>query len=133
MPTEIGILDQWATAWSSHDADKLIRLFTDNCVYEDVPTGTVKTGKDGLREFAAFFFSVAPDFSVELSKQFQTDGWAAGEWRMAGTQKGDMPNLPATGKPFSIRGATILELADGKIRRCTDYWDMATFLKQLGH
>ena len=133
MSTDIAVLDQWATVWSSHDVDRVLRLFTDNCVYEDVPTGAVNTGTDALRAFAEFFFSVAPDFEVEIARRFETAEWAAGEWTMSGTQKGDMPNLPATGKPFSIRGATILELEHGKIRRCVDYWDMAAFLKQLGH
>ncbi len=133
MSTEIAVLHQWANAWSSHDVDNVLRLFTDNCVYEDVPTGAVNRGKDALRAFAEFFFSVAPDFKVDISKHFEADNWAAGEWTMSGTQMGDMPNLPATGKPFSIRGATILELEQGKIQRCTDYWDMAAFLKQLGH
>jgi steroid delta-isomerase-like uncharacterized protein len=133
MSNDITVLDQWATAWSSHDVDRVLQLFADNCLYEDVPTGAVNTGKDALRAFAQFFFSVAPDFTVELSQRFETEKWAAGEWTMSGTQKGDMPNLPATGKSFSIRGATILEIEHGKIRRCSDYWDMAAFLKQLSH
>jgi steroid delta-isomerase-like uncharacterized protein len=133
MSTDVAVLDQWATAWSSHDVQQVFRLFTDDCIYEDVPTGAVNTGIDELRDFAEFFFSVAPDFKVELSKQFGSDRWAAGEWTMSGTQEGDMPNLRATGKSFSIRGATIIELEHGKIRRCVDYWDMAAFLKQLGH
>jgi len=86
-----------------------------------------------LRKFAEFWLSVAPDFKVDLAKRFETDHWAAGEWTMSGTQKSDMPNLPATGKSFSIRGSTVMELEHGKIRRCSDYWDMAAFLKQLGH
>jgi steroid delta-isomerase-like uncharacterized protein len=52
---------------------------------------------------------------------------------MSGTQRGGMQNLPVTGKSFSIRGVTILELEGDKIRRCSDYWDMSAFLKQLGH
>jgi uncharacterized protein (TIGR02246 family) len=79
MSTDIAVLDQGATAWSSHDVDRVLRLFTDNCVYEDVPTGARNTGKDALRAFAQFFFSVAPDFKVELSRRFETDKWAAGE------------------------------------------------------
>ena len=133
MSSEIAVLDQWATAWSSHDVQQVLQLFTDDCIYEDVPTGAVNIGKVALRKFAEFFFSVAPDFKVELSKRFENDRWATGEWTMSGTQKGDMPNLPATGKPFSIRGATIIELDNGRIRRCSDYWDMAAFLRQLGH
>ena len=62
-----------------------------------------------------------------------TKRWAAIEWAMSGTQKGDAPGMPATGKPFSsVRGATILELERNKIRRESDYWDAATFMKQLG-
>ena len=69
---------------------------------------------------------------VELPDGCATARWAAGEWTLSGTQRGDMPGIPATGKQFSVRGVSILELEDGKIRRCSDYWDMAEFLKQLG-
>jgi predicted ester cyclase len=52
---------------------------------------------------------------------------------MSGTHKGHWPGMPATGKRFSsVRGATILELGAGKIRRESDYWDAATFMKQVG-
>ncbi len=133
MSADMAVLDQWAMAWSSHDIDRVLELFTDDCVYEDVPTGAVHTGKDALRAFAQFFFSVAPDFKVDVCSRFETDKWAAGEWTMSGTQEGDMPNLPASGKRFCIRGASVLELENEKIRRCSDYWDMTVFLRQLGH
>ncbi len=51
---------------------------------------------------------------------------------MTGTHTGDLPDLPATGKSFSIRGATIAEVSAGRIVRAADYWDLATFLRQLG-
>src|SRR6516165_6987530 len=89
MSSEIAVLDQWATAWSSHDVQQVLQLFTDDCIYEDVPTGAVNIGKVALRKFAEFFFAVAPDFKVELSKRFENDRWATGEWTMSGTQKGD--------------------------------------------
>jgi hypothetical protein len=31
-----------------------------------------------------------------------------------------------------VRGSTIIELELGKIRRESDYWDAATFMKQVG-
>jgi predicted ester cyclase len=52
---------------------------------------------------------------------------------MSGTHKGDLPEMPATGKRFSsVRDSIILELKAGKIRRESDYWDAATFMKQVG-
>jgi steroid delta-isomerase-like uncharacterized protein len=52
---------------------------------------------------------------------------------MSGTHRGALPGIPATGKRISsVRGSTILELEAGKIRRESDYWDAATFMKQVG-
>jgi len=68
-----------------------------------------------------------------LTSRFAASQWAAIEWVMSGTHKGDLPGMPATGKRFSsVRGSTILELEGGKIRRESDYWDAATFMKQVG-
>ena len=127
------ILDDWATAWSSHKPDKVLALFTDDCVLEDVPFGVVTHGKDQLRAFAEGAFAAVPDFRFELTTRFVAGSRAGMEWVMSGTHKGDLPGLPATGKSFSgIRGATIIELQGGKIRRNSDYWDSATFMRQVG-
>ena len=40
--------------------------------------------------------------------------------------------MPAPGKRAEVRGASVFEFVGDKIRRCSDYWDMATFLKPLG-
>src|SRR5215831_16429565 len=127
------VLDDWATAWSSHDTAKMLALFTDDCVYEDVTLGVVNHGKEELRAFADGTFAATPDFKVELTARFVAGNWAAMEWVMSGTHKGDFPGLPATGKRFSaVRGATVLELQGSKIRRNSDYWDAATFMRQVG-
>jgi steroid delta-isomerase-like uncharacterized protein len=134
MVAEDRILDEWATAWSapSHDIERVLALFTDDCLYEDVTMGVVNHGKGELKTFAELVFTVFPDFKIEMTSSFVSGKWAGGEWSMSGTHQGAMPGLPATGRRFSVRGATILELQSGKIRRCSDYWDMTTFLKQVG-
>ena len=43
-----------------------------------------------------------------------------------------MSPIPATGNRFSVRGASVIELEDGRIRRNSDYYDGATFLRQIG-
>jgi steroid delta-isomerase-like uncharacterized protein len=127
------ILDDWATAWSSHDTEKMLALFTDDCVYEDVTFGAVNHGKAELRAFADGIFAAIPDFKVTLISRFVAGNWAGMEWAMSGTHRGDFPGLPATGKRFSsVRGATMVELQGEKIRRCSDYWDAATVMRQVG-
>ena len=126
------IADYWATAWSSHEPDKLLSLFTDDCVYEDVTFGAINRGKKELRAFAEAVFAGVPDFKIELTALFVAGTWGGMEWVMSGTHKGDFPGMPATGKPFSTRGVTMLELQAGKIRRNSDYWDAAGVMRQVG-
>jgi len=122
----------WAGFLSSHDPDRFLSLFTDDCVYEDVALGVVNRGKQELRTFIAGIFSAFPDFHIDLKSQFVAGNWAAMEWIMTGTHEGDLAGMPATHKRFSIRGASVVELNNARMKRISDYWDLATFLKQLG-
>ena len=114
-------------------AGKLLALFTDDCVYEDVTFGVVTNGKQELRGFAEGAFAAVPDLKFQLKSRFIAGQWGGIEWLMSGTHKGDFPGLPATGKRFSaIRGATVVELQAGRIGRNSGYWDAASFMKQVG-
>ena len=131
------MLDDWARAWSSNnssdDPERVLALFVDDCVFEDVTFGVVARGKEELRSFVKGAFAAVPDFKYGLTSRFAGSQWAVIEWVMSGTHKGDLPGMPATGKRFSsVRGSSILELEAGKIRRESDYWDAATFMKQVG-
>lgn len=122
----------YAEAWSSHDVDRIASFFTDDCSYEDVALGVENRGKEELKGFARATFAAFPDFAVEPRSLFSAGGWTATEWVMSGTHRGDLPGLAATGKSFSVRGASIMELQGGKIQRNSDYWNMASFLRQIG-
>jgi steroid delta-isomerase-like uncharacterized protein len=126
------VLDDWGRYWSSHDMDGLLALFTDDVIYEDVTMGAVNHGKDELQRFGQGFFVGFPDVTFEVTSRFAGGTSGAIEWVMRGTHRGDLPGMPATGKQVDVRGTSIIEFAGDKIRRCSDYWDMATFLKQLG-
>jgi steroid delta-isomerase-like uncharacterized protein len=126
------ILDELAAAWSSGDAERLASLFTEDCVFEDVALGARVDGPAGVRAFAAPLMAASPDFVCEVTGRVEGGERAASEWRMSGTHAGDLPGMPRTDKRFDVRGVTILEIEGGKIRRCSDFWDMADFRRQLG-
>src|SRR5215510_5902548 len=130
------MLDDWQIAWSSakkKDTERVLALFAEDCVFEDVTFGVIVRGKEELRSFVNGAFAAIPDFKYGLRSRFATSQWAVIEWVMSGMHKGDFPGVPATGKRFSsVRGSTILQLEAGKIRREFDYWDAATFMKQVG-
>jgi steroid delta-isomerase-like uncharacterized protein len=56
------------------------------------------------------------------------------EWTLRGTNDRPDPawGPPAAGKRFSIRGASILMLRDGKISATCSYWNLAAYLMEVG-
>jgi steroid delta-isomerase-like uncharacterized protein len=126
------VLEEWAAAWGAGDADRLAAIFTDDCVYGDVTMGVLTNGKAELKAFAAGIFAAIPDFAIELSSRFARRRLGRNGMDHVRDHRGDLPGLPAAGKPCTLRGSSILELSADRIGRCTDYWDMTVFLKQIG-
>jgi steroid delta-isomerase-like uncharacterized protein len=128
------LLDQWVVAWSSGDAERLLPLFTESVEYEDVPFGAASHGRDALRDIATGTFAAFADLKFELKSRFVAADGKSGviEWIWRGRQTQDFPGLPATNQPFEVRGTTVVEFTGGKISRNSDYWDLATYMKQVG-
>jgi steroid delta-isomerase-like uncharacterized protein len=126
---DAAILDRYRDAWNNHDVEALVEFFTDDGVYEDATLGRVNRGKAEIRAFAEEAFANSPDFHVEDSGVIIDPSGRFGiEWTMSGTHGGDM----GTGKFFSVRGASGGEFEGNKIKRNSDYWNMAEFMVQVG-
>jgi len=127
------MMNEYLAAWNAHDVEKLLSFFTDDIVYDDVPIGKAYRGKKEVKDFAISTFANFPDFKLEMKPSFIAGDQAAGEWVMSGTfANSNIPGMPATGKSFSIPGASVTEFRGGKISRNADYWNMAAFLQQVG-
>ena len=125
-------LNEYWAAWNSHDAEKLVSFFTDDFVYEELGLGVIKHGKEEFRAFIKGFFANFPDTNFEMKSSFISGDWYCGEWVWIGTYKGNAPGVPAAGKRFSIRGVSVGELKEGKIKRHSDYYNRMDFFQQLG-
>jgi steroid delta-isomerase-like uncharacterized protein len=128
----VTVFKECLAAWSTRQADPILAFFTDDCIYENFARQTAYRGKEALRDWLVGTFAAIPDFSLEVLSLFGSGSSVACEWVMSGTHSGDALGFPATGRRFSVRGSTVAELSDGKIRRNADYWDLASFLQQLG-
>jgi steroid delta-isomerase-like uncharacterized protein len=129
---QTSVLNEYTAAWNSHDTEKVVSFFADDCVYEDIGFSKTSRGKEELRAFINGFFAAFPDTNFELKSSFVFGNWYCGEWVWNGTHKGDTPGLPATGKRFSVRGVSVGELKEGKIKRNSDYYNKMDLLQQVG-
>ena len=119
---------KFIAAWNSHDPAKLTTVFTDDVVYEDVAFGEVSHGKAELSKFAASEFEGTPDLELKLVRASIDDGHGTIEWTFTGTDKG----VYKTGKKFTVRGVSVIDVRGGKISRSLDYYDISTIMRQVG-
>jgi steroid delta-isomerase-like uncharacterized protein len=132
------LTQEFMTAYNSHDIEKIISLSTNDFTNEDVGAGIVYHGLLEERKYFSNLFTAFPDAKMEIKTDFRSGDWGAMEWVMTGTHKGtlagsgSMPDIPATGKKVTIKGATINQYRGDKVTRGTDYWNMASFMQQLG-
>ena len=126
------LVNELYAAWSLHEPQRIDAIFTDDGIYNDVAGGKDHRGKEQIKQLLRAAFAWAPDFRVTMTSLIVGDHSAATEWISEGIQTGPVGDLPASGNSFRLRGASILTFRDGKIAKVTDYYDMATFLRQLG-
>lgn len=131
------VVDELYAAWSLHEPDRVDAILTDDAVYEDVASGQIRRGKSEIKDLIRAAFTFAPDFRVTLVSFSFTGDAATTEWIIEGTQSGAAQvgptgELAATDRAFRLRGASILKFQHGRIAQVRDYYDMATFLRQLG-
>ncbi|MGA9388468.1 MAG: ester cyclase [Candidatus Bathyarchaeia archaeon] len=86
--------------------------------------GVVKHGKRKIRDFTREASDSFPDFKVKVKSLFVAGSRANMEIMMSCT-------AVKTGNKVSVKGASIFELGEGKIKRHIDYYDSATVKSQL--
>ncbi|MFZ1917600.1 MAG: nuclear transport factor 2 family protein [Terriglobales bacterium] len=122
------VADKWIAAWNSHDPAKMLPVFTDDVFYEDVAYGEISHGRAELRKFAADEFEAVPDLQLKLLRASISNGHGTIEWSFSGTDKG----IYKTGKKFTVRGVSIIDVRDSKIARSLDFYDSGTIMRQVG-
>jgi steroid delta-isomerase-like uncharacterized protein len=132
-----GFAREYLEAWSSGEVERVLEFYTEDIVYEDVPTvdngwGPVESGKDEMREALVEGYTAMPDMAFEFGSVRSVKDGMVVEWTMTGTHTGDWPGLPATGRSIEVRGISVIRLEEGRIVGNRDYYDMFLFLSQLG-
>ncbi|MCC2628148.1 MAG: SnoaL-like domain [Thermomicrobiales bacterium] len=58
-------LAEWAVAYSSADADRLLALYTDDALWEEVAIGLAAHGQDEIRAHLDRLYTAVPDFHLQ--------------------------------------------------------------------
>jgi steroid delta-isomerase-like uncharacterized protein len=120
-------------AWAAKDVERILSLYADDIVYEDLALEVAHRGKEEVRTFLTGVFVTAPDFRVENRFIIASDERVCIANVLHGTNTGNFEGFPpASGKSFSVRSCHVCELRDGKAFRVTDYYNLVTLMRQMG-
>ncbi len=110
-------------AWSRLSIDDIMSYFAEDAVWDNVPM-TPANGKAAIREMTNGFLKDTATFGVKVLK-------SAHEGNVVFNSRIDSITMK-NGKKADIPVAGMFELDDaGKIRVWRDYFDLATFTKQV--
>ena len=125
-PSAKPLLEAYVSAWNRHDSLALDTLITKDGVHEDVPSALRVVGAAGVNGLLRDFIEASPDFEWKMTKVIEAGPNLAAEWTWASTYTGPSPSGPVTAAKVFGRGTSIVEVADGKIRRFSNYYDEAS-------
>jgi steroid delta-isomerase-like uncharacterized protein len=125
---------KWVDFWNDGDVTKAFDVFTEDIVYEDVPTGLHASGADEFQAFAQGVFDAFPISRFTLGQSACRGQQGFFEWTWIAEDGRVDPSAPGfcgTGKSFTVRGVAVIAIQGKRISHNSDFWDLVTVLSQL--
>src|SRR5215213_4659681 len=125
--------DRWQAAWGGGGRDEFALCCTVDVRYEDPLTDGLLEGVDALDHHVTGLRRALPDLRVETTGKRIAEGtFGCLPWKVAGTQRGELGDIPATNKFLTIHGIHYVELRDDLICRVRGFFDVYDAATQLG-
>jgi steroid delta-isomerase-like uncharacterized protein len=89
-------------------------------------------GPEGAKQFVMTYRKAFPDTQFTIDEQIAEGDRVVTRWTAHGTQKGELPGIPVTGKGATVSGMTVDRYVNGKIVESWGIFDQMGMLQQLG-
>ena len=128
----VAACERQADAWGAHDDQAVAACFARDAALRDAGGETIN-GRDAIAARAKMYMDAFPDMRFDIESIEVEGNRFAMEWKAYGTNTASLMDAPATGKSVVVEGCDVGVFGDdGLIQRETDYWNEASFLRQLG-
>ena len=124
------VLEAYVHAWNQHDSVGIDTLLAPNAIHEDLAQNFHGKGSAEIVKFMRGTVAVEPDYKWEITNSVEEGRFVAAEWTWTSTYTGPDPaGKQVKNKKLSGRGTSFAEVENGKLKRFTDYFDMASFFR----
>jgi limonene-1,2-epoxide hydrolase len=122
MTTGIGIIEAFVEAFNQKDVDRIMTFFTEDAVYHNMPAEPV-AGTAAVRKAIESYVPTASSIDWEIVHAAQVGSTVL-------TERIDRFVIGGKSVVLPVMGA--FDLRQGKIAAWRDYFDMATWGRQMG-
>ena len=116
IESAVRIVREFNEAFNRHDAAGMMKLMTDDCVFENTdpaPDGTVYSGKEAVTQFWQDFFRESPSAHIEIEEIFGLGLRCIMRWKYSW--------VDGEGNKGHVRGVDVFQLKDGLISEKLSY------------
>jgi steroid delta-isomerase-like uncharacterized protein len=106
--------------------------YVENAIVEDSIHHEPFVGRSAIMGRKNVLFAATLEGKITLTNRLANGNQVTAEWVATGVHTGDLPGMPASGRPFSLTGMTVVVCEQGKIARESLYYDLADLHRQLG-
>lgn len=125
------VIDDLFAAYNAHDVDAVAACYRSDGRHEDVAAGQAKQSPAAIRDGLAYFLAAFPDARWTVAGQLGDAGRSVAWYTLDAVLRNDFGPFRAPGQRLSLRGVQVVTHDGGLIVRSSDYWDMATFRRQM--
>jgi steroid delta-isomerase-like uncharacterized protein len=124
------VVEEYVRAWNAHDSAAIDSVLAPDGIHEDIAQNFRGKGSAETVKFMRQAVAAEPDFKWQVTNAIEDGRYVALEWTWVSTYTGPDPTgKQVTGKRLSGRGASFAEVEKGRIKRFTDYYDLASFFR----
>jgi len=109
------VVDKFNDAFNRHDVDGVMKLMTEDCIFENTnptPDGARLEGASAVRAYWQKFFTNNPDAKFETEEMIVSGDRCVVRWIYRKTKDG---------KPWHLRGVDVFKVRDGKVAEKLSY------------
>jgi steroid delta-isomerase-like uncharacterized protein len=125
------VLEAYVAAWNRHDFAAFDKLLAADAIHEDIAQGFRGQGAAQIKDFMRGMIEGQPDLNWHLTTVVEAGQVVAAEWTWTSTFTGDTPSGPVVRKRIAARGASVAVIDNGRIKRFTDYYDLASAFREV--
>jgi ketosteroid isomerase-like protein len=125
------VLGKHVAAETQFDMEATLATLTQDCVFEDVPTGELHRGWDGVRAYYREWWDAFGNVPSGSKLYVPSEDCLIVETHFVGVHQGMYRGHAASGRPIRLPVAIVVSFQGGLMSGERFYYDRATLLSQI--